>query len=178
MVAGVQSEDRPRPHLPDYGLPETIADRDIDATKAVILERFADVFSDAPELRPMAGPPMHIHLMDGAVPFAIRAARTIPLHYEQATKKALDDQVKVGIIVKHDGPSDWVHPMVVVPKKQGVRITVDFTKLNRFVRRPVHPVLATADALAKVPAGARYFTTLDAKSGYCLLYTSPSPRDS
>ena len=48
----------------------------------------------------------------------------------------------------------------------GCRLTVDFTKLNKFVKRPVHPVRTTHDAVASIDAEARFFTKLDAKAGY------------
>ncbi len=51
-----------------------------------------------------------------------------------------------GIIQKVDYPTDWIHPIVVVPKKQGVRICVDLTKLNKWVKRFTQPFPHGADA--------------------------------
>ena len=46
------------------------------------------------------------------------------------------------------------------------RLTVDFTKLNKFMKRPTHPVRGAHDAIASVECGARFFTKIDSKSGY------------
>ena len=72
-----------------------------------------------------------------------------------------------GVIARHEGPAEWRHPLVVVPKKLGdVRLCIDFTKLNRFVRRSSHPVLSASEAMAKVPHRAKYFSVMDATAGY------------
>ena len=56
--------------------------------------------------------------------------------------------------------------MVPVPKKDGkVRICVDFTELNRSVRREQFQLPVAEDLFAKMH-GARFFTTLDASSGF------------
>lgn len=69
----------------------------------------------------------------------------------------------LGVIEQEDAPTDWVSPMVVVPKKDGsVRICVDYTRLNQSVKRE-HYQLPTADAKLR---GAKYFSTLDACSGF------------
>ena len=72
----------------------------------------------------------------------------------------------LGVIEEATGPSDWVSPMVVVPKKNGsVRICVDYTKLNQSVKRERYQ-LPTADELFAKVRGARYFSTLDASSRF------------
>ena len=42
------------------------------------------------------------------------------------------------VIVRVEQPTDWCALMVVVPKKDDVRICVDSTKLNESVRRERH----------------------------------------
>ena len=66
-----------------------------------------------------------------------------------------------------DTPSEWCHPMVVVPKPNGgVRITVDMTKLNMQVARTTHPAPTPQDAIRRIDRKAKYFTTFDAIHGY------------
>ena len=56
--------------------------------------------------------------------------------------------------------------MVVVPKKDGsVRICVDYTKLNRSVKRERFQLQLAEDIFAKL-RGAKFFTILDAASGF------------
>ena len=64
-------------------------------------------------------------------------------------------------------PTDWVHPLVVVPKPNGgIRLCVDFQKLNQHVRRPYYPTKTPSEAVSNINPSSKYFTTLDAKNGY------------
>ena len=56
---------------------------------------------------------------------------------------------------------------IVVPKanKMGVRLCVDLTQLNKAVKRECHPMSSVDGSLAKL-SNARYFTRLDANSGF------------
>ena len=65
-----------------------------------------------------------------------------------------------------DDPTDWCHPLVVVAKDKGVRITVDLSKLSNQVSRPTHPSPTPFDAVRRVTPSSRYFTTADALCGY------------
>ena len=85
-------------------------------------------------LKPMARPSMRIHLKDNAVPFVIHTPRQTPFAFRDQVKEELDSMVAQGIIKPTgDEPSDWCHPLIVVPKDVEVRITVDLTKLNSLV---------------------------------------------
>ena len=65
-------------------------------------------------------------------------------------------------------PTSWCHPMVPVPKRNSseVRVCVDLTRLNKYVKRGPHPVITALDAVSRVQKGSRYFSELDAKVGY------------
>ena len=136
------------------------------------MEEFADVLlpkgSADRELPTMTGAPMKIELKSDAVPFKLYNARVIPLAWQEPTKKALDDLVAQGIIEPvGDKVSDWVHPMVVVPKPDGrIRITTDLTKLNAHVKRPVHPTDTPEGAIGKIKNGVKFFSTFDCLHGY------------
>ena len=142
--------------------------QDIRRIKQQLLEEFSDVFDSAStELPPMLCKPMEIHLRPDAKPFAVHSARNIPHAYKSRVKDQLDEMVQKGIIESVAGASEWCHPIVVVEKKgtDEVRLTVDLTKLNKQVERPVHPMNTTKEAIANIQK-ARYFTTLDARHGY------------
>ena len=47
-----------------------------------------------------------------------------------------------------------------------LRLVVDYTGLNRFVERPVHPFPSTKDIIQQLPKDAHFFATLDAVQGY------------
>lgn len=122
-------------------------------------------FKSAP-LRPMAGSPMRIHLKDDATPFTINTPYQIPFAFRNQMKKELDSIMAQGIIKPAgDEPSKWCHPLVVVPKDKGVRITIDLIKVNSQVSRPIHPSLTPFAAVRSVNSKVKYFTTVDALCG-------------
>lgn len=143
-----------------------------EEARAYFLETFGDVLVSKEDLRsaplrPMEGPPMRIHLQEGAEPFAIHNPRPVAFPLQQAVQEELASMEAQGIITPAaEAPSEWCHPMVVVPKDKGVRITVDMSNLNRQVRRPTHPSPTPYDAVRRVDARSRYFTTADALCGY------------
>ena len=47
-----------------------------------------------------------------------------------------------------------------------MRLVNDYTELNKFVVRPVHPFPSVSDIIQSIPASAAYFAKLDATHGY------------
>lgn len=65
------------------------------------------------------------------------------------------------IIEKVEGPTPWVSPLVVIPKKNGdVRICVDIRMANKVIEREHHPT-PTIDDLIHTLNGATVFSKLD-----------------
>ena len=54
-----------------------------------------------------------------------------------------------------------------------VRLVTDYTHLNKFVKRPVHPFPCTAEILQAIPSTATCFSKLDAVYGYFQLALEP-----
>ena len=107
-----------------------------------------------------------ITLKEDAIPFAISVPRKVPLPLYQKTKEELDRMLETGVISPMDQPTDWCAPMVVTPKSNGkVRVCVDLSKLNEFVRRENHPLPAVDTTLGRL-AGSTVLTKLDANSGF------------
>lgn len=70
------------------------------------------------------------------------------------------------IISKVETPTQWVSPIVVVKKPNGkVRICLDPRELNKAILREHYP-LKIVEELAANLKHAKYFTTLDAASGF------------
>ena len=137
-----------------------------------------DVFDNSGKLKtgePMAGEPMKIHLADNAEPFAITTTRPIPVAWRNEVKASLDSMSIQGIVKPlGDHPTRWCHPLVIVPKSRGgVRLCVDLTRLNRYVRRPIHPLKTPKEAVSNIKPGSTVFTSVDAKHGYWQLELSP-----
>ena len=107
-----------------------------------------------------------IHLKEEAQAYAVATPRRVPFPYYDKVKQELDRMLALGVIKEETGPTEWVSPMVLAPKPSGaVRICVDFTHLNKWVTRERYQLPTTDELFAKL-RGAKYFSTLDACSGF------------
>ena len=103
----------------------------------------------------MKGPDMEIHLRDD-VPISPSYATTIkllPTHHEANARKLISKLVNDGIIeeVPVDELCPWISPAFFVEKeggKAGLCLITDFTQLNKYVRRPVHPFPSAGDIIS------------------------------
>ena len=79
------------------------------------------------------------------------------------------------VIVPVNTTTDWCSPAFFVPKADmiRVRLVTDYTHLNKFVKRPVHPFPCTAEILLAIPSTATCFSKLDAVHGYFQLALEP-----
>ena len=85
----------------------------------------------------------------------------------------LEDQ---GIIEKVHGPTPWVSPLVIIPKKnKEIRLCVDMRMPNKAIIRERHPS-PVIDDLIQALNGATVFSKLDLKSGYHQLTLAPECR--
>jgi hypothetical protein len=110
----------------------------------------------------------HIDVDPEAVPINTGASRSIPDPYMPALKKEIESLLAQGIIEEVSGATPWLHPIVVVPKKNttDIRMCVDLTKLNRYVRRPVNPQLTPWEVIRNIPKGTKHYAVFDALKGY------------
>lgn len=147
-----------------------VASYGVEAEKRDLLTRFKSVFDDEGPLRIMNGPPMMIELEEGAVPSRVFKPYSIPVHWKEKVKTKIDAMQEQGIVedVPMGEAPEWIHPMVVVPKKSSdePRITIDFSALNRYVKRPGYPTKVPRELVAEIPQGMGVFTTLDSRHGY------------
>ena len=106
-----------------------------------------------------------LSLQDNAQPF-IAAPRKCSIHMRDRIKKELDDMEEKGIIRKVNEHSDWCSNVCFVTKKDGsLRVCLDPKRLNLNLKRCPHKI-PTVEELNPTFHGARYFSKLDAKSGY------------
>ena len=76
---------------------------------------YKDVFSNSLKDEPMAGPPMKIHLKEGAVPSRVLTARQYPIHWKAAAEKAVARLLQTVLIEEHE-PTEWISPGFFVLK--------------------------------------------------------------
>ncbi|XP_043217351.1 uncharacterized protein LOC122379318 [Amphibalanus amphitrite] len=166
-VAAGNAAPSPATCLPTWEEDGDPSDEIIAAHAAAIVTHYPRVFSSDGPLREMDGGSMVIELREDATPTAVTAARPVPYAWRADIKAQLDELQARGVIAPVDYATEWCHPMVAVAKRpSGVRLCVDLTRLNRFVKRPTYPVRPPHDAVADIPAGSRWMTTLDAAMGY------------
>ncbi|XP_065176961.1 uncharacterized protein K02A2.6-like [Sycon ciliatum] len=123
------------------------------------------------------GEPHCIRLEEGAKPFALSCPRdNVAIPLMPIVKAELEKMEKQGVIVPVDEPTDWCAGLVVVAKPGGeaVRLCVDYTRLNQHVRREQFVLPAVDHTLGQL-GGAKYFTKLDANSGF---YQVPLAKES
>jgi len=145
------------PSLPSGKVCSTATDN-IDLIK----RDFSDVLTDDLPSTPMAGSSMKIDLItDRPIePKKVYKTRPVPVHWQS-----------------FDETSDWVSPAFFVPKPNGkVRLVTDFTHLNKFIKRPVHPFPSAGQIIQNIPTGSKYFAKLDATQGYHQVPLHPDSR--
>ena len=139
-----------------------------ESIKSRLFEQFPDVFRDSLLPDPMIGDPVKIKLKPSAVPFRMSVARQIPLRFEEPAFKVIQGLIDNNVISPCHEPTDWCAPGFFVVKADGksVRLVTDYTKLNNFVERPVHPFPSVGEILKSIPSSARIFAKFDAVNGY------------
>ena len=76
-------------------------------------------------------------MKDDATPYAVQAPRIVKLPLMEKVKEALEKMVEQYVIGKVTELTDWVSPMVAVPKKDGtLRVCVDLNRaLNKAIKK-------------------------------------------
>ena len=90
--------------------------------------------------------------------------------------KELINLEEQGIIENIEGPTPWVSPLVIIPKKNGeVRLCIDMRRAKKAINREIHPS-PTVDDLVHNLNRATVFTKLDLRQGYHQVPLSPESR--
>ena len=132
-----------------------------------LITEFPSVFDN--QVKAMDGEQFHIALTKEAKPFCVKTPRTVPFAYRDKLKAELETLQEQGSITPVTYPTEWCAPIVVTPKKESdsIRMCVDLTHLNRYVKREQYHSATPDQAVADITAEkAKVFTTIDAKKGY------------
>ena len=111
---------------------------------------------------------VHLFLKPNAVPYRVSAAKQIPLRFREPAEACIKELLAKNVITLCHTPTEWCSPafFVVKPDGKNVRMVTDFTRLNSFVKRPVHPFACVSEILQTVPASAKFFAKMNAVNGY------------
>ena len=92
---------------------------------------YPEVFRDSLSEEPMKVPPVHIYLMENAVPYRISTPRQVPLRFQDEANSTVLKLLKAGVIIRVYGPEPWCAPAFFVLKGDGisVRMVTDFTHI-------------------------------------------------
>ncbi len=122
-------------------------------------------------LAKMTGPEIKIELVRGAKPYKRYKANNIPLHWRYPVKKQLDTMVEKDIakVVPVGENPEWVLGMVCMTKKgknNDPCITVDFKRVNQYIKRLGYPSKVPAEEVVYIPPGMKFFTVLNGRHSY------------
>ena len=96
-------------------------------------------------------------------PIRLRPYKT-PLNKRKIIEEAVSEMLDAKVIERSNSP--WSFPMVIVKKSDGTnRPCIDYRKLNDITRKNSYP-LPSIDFIIGNLGKAKYFTTLDLKSGF------------
>ena len=125
-----------------------------------LLSNYADVLSNAPGRTDQA---QHCIEVTDTKPIRQPPYR-LAQAYRDRVKQELEEMQEAGIIEPSN--SDWAFPIVLVGKKDGgVRLCVDYRKLNAVSKADAYP-MPRVDELIDSLGPAKYITTLDLTRGY------------
>ena len=122
---------------------------------------------DFPELTRTTGtlPGKYSIKIDPDAKGVVHPVRRQPVALKTKIVEKLNEMVKDGHIVKVDQPTEWVSSMVVVTRKDKIRICIDQSDLNKAIKREHYPMRTIEEVISTMP-GAKVFSVLDAKSGF------------
>lgn len=115
--------------------------------------------------RPLGASTVEVHGIDTGSARPIRTGlRPMPPAGKEVVRSEVEKMLKMGVVKPSKSP--WSSAVVLVKKKDGsTRFCVDYRRLNDVTVKDVYPLPRISDQLESL-AGARYFSTLDAASGY------------
>ena len=154
------------------GIPERTYVNQVDDQKAQWKSKFPDCFSGFGKLKDYQ---LKVPIDTDVTP-VIHPLRRIPYHLRDKLERKLDELVAQDIIEKVNEPSPWISPVVVVPKKNDIRLCVDMRQANQAVIRERYPIPTVEEVLQDFNQST-VFSKLDIKLAYHQIELDPSSRE-
>ena len=136
---------------------------EINAIKEeTLLRDFPECFKGAGKLK---GFQAKLHFDESVKPVA-QKLRPPSYGLRDKIEQKLEELMDCDFIEPVKGPTPWVSPVVVVPKRSGdIRLCVDMRKANEAIVRERHPIPTIDDILYQLN-GSKVFSKLDLKWGF------------
>lgn len=136
-----------------------------------VIEAYKDIFAQKETPVREANLP-EAHIDTGNTQPIRQKAYRLPFSKRKQVEECVNNMLTEGIIQPSSSP--WSSPITLVPKKDGTtRFCVDYRQLNQVTRKDAHPLPNIQDVFDSMH-GAKYFSTLDLKSGYWQLKMAAS----
>ena len=135
----------------------------VEGSDAHICEKYREVFTGVGKLKDFQ---LKLHIKDDVTPVA-QPVQRLTFGLRVKVDEKLDELLAKDIIeeVSHN-PTEWVSPLVVVPKTDGdIRICVDMRRANSAIERERHPIPTIEEVLYDLN-GSTVFSKLDLKWGF------------
>ena len=109
-----------------------------EGTDSDVREQFPEVFSGIGKLADFQ---LKLHVNSDIKP-VVQPVRRLPFGLRDKVDEKLDELLEKDIIEEVSSrPTEWVSPLVVVPKSDGdIRICVDMCRANEAIVRERHPI--------------------------------------
>lgn len=130
---------------------------------SMILAKYEDIFSGIGSIK---GEPCNFKLKEN-YQAKIVPSRKVSFQLIEPLKRELNNMISDGIITRVTEPSEFVHPVVIVKKKNSnqIRLCLDPKYLNDALMRE-HYYLPTFEDLTYDMSGSQFFSVLDANKGF------------
>lgn len=102
----------------------------------------------------------------------VRPPRKVPLKLQSAVKERLDEMERRDVTMKVTEPTKFVSQLSVVEQKDKLRLCIDPTDLNKYIKRRHHPLKTFEDVSSQL-AGSRYYRKFDCHKGFWQIKLAP-----
>lgn len=103
--------------------------------------------------------------IDKSIKPVVQPYRRVPVPLEKRVNEKIAQLCQQGIVEEVHGPSKWVSPLVVVPKKDDVRVCLDMRRANEAVERENH-ILPTFEDFLPHLGEAQVYSKIDIKNAF------------
>ncbi|CAC5387482.1 unnamed protein product [Mytilus coruscus] len=119
---------------------------------------------------------LKIYIDKNVKPIA-QPTRRLPFNIRKSVEEKLCELEEMDVIERVEGPTEWVSPLVVVPKRNSeIRICVDMRRANEAVKRSRHPI-PTVDEILQELNGAKVYSKIDLRMGFHQVELEPESRN-